>query len=108
VYTFSTFCLVDKLGTCVVVTVYNLADGKGVIIGNSVAIPEPYVTDVNFSYKDNVSGPISHDQCDTFVFQEYKFRLIRVETPLVMVVNGKKVNRDLQAGVQMSIFKKFD
>ncbi|KAH0811463.1 hypothetical protein GEV33_011329 [Tenebrio molitor] len=87
-----TFCLVDKLGTCVVVTVYNLADGKGVIIGNSVAIPEPYVTDVNFSYKDN----------------EYKFRLIRVETPLVMVVNGKKVNRDLQAGVQMSIFKKFD
>ncbi|EFA01806.1 tetratricopeptide repeat protein 5 [Tribolium castaneum] len=87
-----TFCLVDKLGTCVVVTVFNLADGKGVIIGNSVAIPEPYVTDVDFTYKDN----------------EYKFRLIRVETPLVMVVNGKKVNRDLQAGVQMSIFNKYD
>ncbi|XP_044256056.1 tetratricopeptide repeat protein 5-like [Tribolium madens] len=87
-----TLCLVDKLGTCVVVTVFNLADGKGVIIGNSVAIPEPYVSDVNFTYKDN----------------EYKFRLIRVETPLVMVVNGKKVNRDLQAGVQMSIFNKYD
>lgn len=51
---FSTFCMVDKLGTCVVVTVFNLADGKGVIIGNSVAIPEPYVTDVHFTYKDNV------------------------------------------------------
>ncbi|KAJ3658963.1 hypothetical protein Zmor_010675 [Zophobas morio] len=87
-----TFCLVDKVGTCVVVTVYNLADGKGVIIGNSVAIPEPYVTDVNFTYKEN----------------KYKFTLIRVETPLVMVVNSKKVSRDLQAGVQMSIFKKFD
>lgn len=51
----STFCLVDKLGTCVVVTVYNLADGKGVIIGDSVAIPEPYVTDIDFKYKNNVS-----------------------------------------------------
>lgn len=34
--------------------------------------------------------------------------MIRVETPLILVVNGKKVGRDLQAGVQMSIFKKFD
>jgi len=84
--------LVDKIGTCVVVTVYNLADGKGVIIGDSVAIPEPYVTDVDFKYESS----------------EYKFRLIRIETPLVLVVNGKKVNRDLQAGVQMSLFRKFD
>lgn len=38
--------------------------------------------------------------------QDYNFRSIRVETPLVMVVNGKKVNRDQQASVQMSIFKK--
>ncbi|KAJ8979943.1 hypothetical protein NQ317_002022 [Molorchus minor] len=87
-----TFCLVDKTGKCVVVTIFNLADGKGVIIGDSVAIPEPYLTDVDFSYKEN----------------EYKFRLIRVETPVILVVNGKKVTRDLQAGVQMSIFKKFD
>ncbi|KAJ8927962.1 hypothetical protein NQ314_019487 [Rhamnusium bicolor] len=69
-----TFCLVDKAGTCVVVTIFNLADGKGVIIGDS----------------------------------DYKFRLIRVETPVILVVNSKKVSRDLQAGVQMSIFKKFD
>lgn len=53
---FSTFCMVDKSGTCVVVTVFNLADGKGVIIGDSVAIPEPFVTDVDFTYKENVSG----------------------------------------------------
>lgn len=47
--------MVDKTGTCVVVTIFNLADGKGVIIGDSVAIPEPFVTDVDFNYKDNVS-----------------------------------------------------
>lgn len=52
---FSTFCLVDKVGTCVVVTVYNLANGKGVIIGDSVAIPEPYITDVQFEFKNIVS-----------------------------------------------------
>lgn len=54
----STFCLVDKLGTCVVVTVYNLADGKGVIIGDAVAIPEPYVMDVDFAYENNVINVI--------------------------------------------------
>ncbi|CAH1106333.1 unnamed protein product [Psylliodes chrysocephalus] len=85
-----TFCMVDKESTCVVVTIFNLADGKGVIIGDSVAIAEPYMTDVDFSYKDI----------------DYKFRLIRVENPVILVVNGKKVSKELQAEVQMSIFKK--
>lgn len=38
----------------IVTTVFNLADGKGVIIGDSVAIPEPYVTDVDFTFNGNV------------------------------------------------------
>ncbi|CAG9762561.1 unnamed protein product [Ceutorhynchus assimilis] len=87
-----TFCSIDKLGTIIVTTVFNLADGKGVIIGDSVAIPEPYVTDVDFSYKN----------------KNFKFRLIRVETPVIMVVNSKKLGVNLQAGVQMSISRKFD
>ncbi|GLV37229.1 hypothetical protein CBL_01941 [Carabus blaptoides fortunei] len=87
-----TFCLVDKKGTCISVMVYNLAEGKGVIIGDSVAIPEPFVTKVKFSYQG----------------KDYNFCSIRVETPLVLVVNGKKVNRDQQASVQMSIFKKLE
>lgn len=52
---FSTFCMVDKDAVCVAVTIFNLAEGKGVIIGDSVAIPEPFVTDVHFSYKNAVS-----------------------------------------------------
>lgn len=87
-----TFCSIDKSGTVIVSTVFNLADGKGVIIGDSVAIPEPYVTDIDFGYKEN----------------DFKFRLIRVETPVIMVVNSKKLGRNLQAGVQMSISRKFD
>lgn len=51
---FSTFCLVDAKANCMVVTLYNLADGKGVIIGDSIAIPEPFVTHQKFNYDDKV------------------------------------------------------
>lgn len=87
-----TFCMVDKDSTCVVVTIFNIVAGKGVIIGDSVAIPEPFVTDVDFNYK-NV---------------DYKFRLIRIENPVILIVNGKKLKRDMHADVQMSIFKRND
>lgn len=99
-----------------VVTVFNLAVGKGVKIGDSVAIPEPYVTDYDFEYKSIVSliveygfsFPTPNLSEIVFSFQKYEFRLLRLETPLVLVVNGKKVNRGLQAGVQMSLSQKFD
>lgn len=70
-YNFSTFCLVDRVGTCVVVSVFNLAEGKGVIIGNSVAIPEPYVTDVHFTYKDKVRGVLLL-QLNNYTFMFYR------------------------------------
>lgn len=50
----STFCMIDKEKTVCVVTVYNLASGKGVIIGDSVAIPEPYVTYISFTFNSKV------------------------------------------------------
>ncbi|XP_025836601.1 tetratricopeptide repeat protein 5-like isoform X2 [Agrilus planipennis] len=87
-----TFCMVDKQGECCAVTVFNIAETKGVIIGDSVAIPEPFITEIDFSFEENT----------------FKFRLIRVETPCVLVVNGKKLGKEYQAGVQMSIFRKFD
>ena len=36
------------------VTLYNLAKGKGVTVGDSVAIPEPFLIHHQFSYLDNV------------------------------------------------------
>ncbi|PNF35240.1 Tetratricopeptide repeat protein 5 [Cryptotermes secundus] len=85
-----TFCLVDKEETCMAVTVYNLAEGKGVIIGDSVSIPEPYLTKVHFKYKQ----------------KEWNFDSIRVESPLVLVVNGRKLGQDQQARVQLSYLRK--
>uniref|UniRef100_A0A1B6KVA8 Tetratricopeptide repeat protein 5 OB fold domain-containing protein n=1 Tax=Graphocephala atropunctata TaxID=36148 RepID=A0A1B6KVA8_9HEMI len=83
-----TFCLMDRdKGVCAV-TVYNMASGKGVIIGDSVAIPEPFVTQVSFTYNS----------------KKYCFTSIRVDNPLVLVVNCKKVGRDKLAGTQLSTF----
>lgn len=52
---FSAFCLVDEEKTCIAVTVYNLAKGRGVTVGDSVAIPEPFVIHQKFSYLNNVN-----------------------------------------------------
>jgi len=87
-----TFCLMDRQGHCLAVSLYNLSPGKGVIIGDSVAIAEPVLANIDFSHRD----------------RGVKFQMIRVESPLVLVINGKKASRDFQAGVQMSSFTKND
>lgn len=51
----STFCVVDDEKTCVAVTVYNLAEGRGVTVGDSISIPEPFLINQKFSYSGNVS-----------------------------------------------------
>lgn len=46
--------MVDQEETCIVVMVYNTADSWGVLIGDSVAIPEPQVKRQNITHKDKV------------------------------------------------------
>ena len=87
-----TFIMSDASGDCIVVTLYNLSPGKGVIIGDTVAIPEPHFTHINLTWEE----------------VNYQFWLVRVESPLVLIINGRKASRDLQAGVQMSTFTKTD
>ncbi|XP_024893032.1 tetratricopeptide repeat protein 5-like [Temnothorax curvispinosus] len=86
------FCLVDEQKTCIVVTVYNLAKGRGVTVGDSVGIPEPFVTHQKFSYMNN----------------DFDYKSIRVETPIVLVVNGRKLGREQQASANLHTFKKTD
>jgi len=87
-----TFCLTDQNSRCIAVNLYNLAPGKGVIIGDSVAIAEPTFKRIDLTHNG----------------QAVKFDLIRVESPLVLVINGKKANSDFQAGIQLSTFTKSD
>ncbi|XP_033113098.1 tetratricopeptide repeat protein 5-like [Anneissia japonica] len=85
-----TFALIDSEGTCFAVNIFNIAQGQGVIIGDSVAIPEPFVMYHEFHASDKV----------------IKFPSIRVETPVVMVVNGKKWGLDKQAPTVLSVSAK--
>lgn len=85
-----TFCLTDRNGQCLAVNLYNLAPGKGVIIGDSVAIAEPKLSHVKVTHKDQVIS----------------FDLIRVDSPLVLIINGKKAHSDMQAGIELSTFTK--
>ena len=78
--------MTDRTGRSIAVNLYNLAPGKGVIIGDSVAIAEPYFTRVSVA-SDGKS---------------IEFGLIRVESPLVLVINGKKAGRDMVAGIELS------
>lgn len=76
-----TFGLVDSEGSCYAVMVYNLADHWGVLIGDSVAIPEPHLKQHEIEHKG----------------QTFSFRSLRVETPLLLVVNGKAQGANSQA-----------
>ncbi|KAL4234244.1 Tetratricopeptide repeat protein 5 [Mactra antiquata] len=82
-----TFCMLDEDETVMPVNVYNLAVGAGVKIGDSVAIPEPFIQHVQVKHKD----------------MEYDYRSIRVSSPIVLVVNGRKLPRDKQVGTVLFV-----
>lgn len=81
-----TFGMVDSEETCIVVMVYNTADSWGVLIGDSVVIPEPQVKRHSITHKD----------------KSLDFRSIRVDSPLLLIVNGKKQNIQSQIAVSVS------
>ena len=55
-----------------------ILQSRGVIIGDSVAIPDPYLTQYDFEWESN----------------KWNFSCIRISNPLVMVVNGKKLSQE--------------
>ncbi|XP_022823831.1 tetratricopeptide repeat protein 5-like [Spodoptera litura] len=73
-----TFALIDESMECVLVTVYNWADGRGAIIGDCVTIPEPLMRTHKYEAED-----VSFD-----------FKSIRINNPLLLLVNGKRVARN--------------
>ena len=78
-----TFFLIDQQASCVAVCIYNLSTTYGLKTGDSVAIPEPYLMTVEVD-SDSIEKGIN-------------YRMIRIESPLTLVVNGKKLGLDKQA-----------
>lgn len=91
-----TCCIADSNGDCAAVTIYNLVDGDGVIIGNSVAIPEPWLerVDIKFDLADHLKNNHLLKQISDKASYQFKFDSIRVENPTVLVVKGKKWGKE--------------
>ena len=71
--------MTDRTGRSVAVNLYNLAPGKGVIIGDSVAIAEPYFTRVNVAASsDTAKGPYLHDVRKFLGFFQPPIPLVRI------------------------------
>lgn len=87
-----TFGMIDEGENCFAVNVYNMAQGKGVIIGDSVIIIHPFIQHFDFNYKEKF----------------YKFSTIRVNSPLQLEVNGKKLGLEVQAPPRLSVTVKSD
>ncbi|KAM9092296.1 tetratricopeptide repeat protein 5 isoform 1-T1 [Megaptera novaeangliae] len=81
-----TFGLVDSDGPCCAVMVYNMVQSWGVLIGDSVAIPEPNLRRHRIQHKG----------------KDYSFSSVRVETPLLLVVNGKPQGSSSQAAATVA------
>ncbi|XP_060031395.1 tetratricopeptide repeat protein 5 [Erinaceus europaeus] len=81
-----TFGLVDSDGPCYAVMVYNVVQSWGVLIGDSVAIPEPSLRHHRIQHKG----------------KDYTFSSVRVETPLLLVVNGKPQGSSSQAAATVA------
>ncbi|XP_038630749.1 tetratricopeptide repeat protein 5 [Scyliorhinus canicula] len=76
-----TFGLIDADGSCLAVMVYNIAESWGVLIGDTVAVPEPHLKQHSIEH----SG------------KSFTFSSVRVESPLVLIVNGKAQSMTSQA-----------
>ncbi|KAK7600916.1 hypothetical protein V9T40_008357 [Parthenolecanium corni] len=87
-----TFCMVDTNYECIAVTVYNLANGQGVIIGDIVAIAIPFLRSVDFRFKN----------------MKFNFKSIRISNPLLMAVNGKLLSSSKMSSMQISTFSEAD
>uniref|UniRef100_A0A6B0VCH8 Putative tetratricopeptide repeat protein n=1 Tax=Ixodes ricinus TaxID=34613 RepID=A0A6B0VCH8_IXORI len=82
-----TLCTVDEDAVCFAVTIYNLAEGKGFLIGDTIVIPDPLVCKAHIEYKDHVIS----------------FSNIRVDSPLALVVNGRVLNPSSQAPISLHV-----
>ena len=85
------------------------------IIGDTVAIAEPNFSHVSLQIKEQVSSNLEmQHQWFTLklffflIFQFIAFDVIRVESPLTLIINGKKASSDFQAGIELSTFAKSD
>ncbi|TKR59396.1 hypothetical protein L596_029073 [Steinernema carpocapsae] len=80
----STLVLSDKQGNRIIVCVFKISRNFGVILGDSIAVPNPNLVEA----KGISSSPI---------------RILKVDTPALLLRNGKPVPRDQMANYDVSV-----
>lgn len=107
---FSTFAICDKEQTCTAVTVYNFSDAFAVLIGDTVAITEPFVCDSTVSARNFGVGQVRTTSKDTASHnppplqevpavstdgkeQLLSFQSVRVQNPGQLVRNRKRLGQ---------------
>ena len=120
------FVLIDSTGRCVAVSVFNLAVGKGMIVGDSVAIPEPFVQEHEVivegkaakedtkEMKEEAETETTSEDGSTKEEKEeektneevIKFQSIRVDNPVVLVINKRKVGLERLSFSVLSVTNK--
>uniref|UniRef100_A0A8C5QW34 Tetratricopeptide repeat domain 5 n=1 Tax=Leptobrachium leishanense TaxID=445787 RepID=A0A8C5QW34_9ANUR len=81
-----TFGLVDAEGSCYAIMVYNMVESWGVLVTDSVTIPEPHLKQHNIQHKG----------------QAFNFQSIRVDSPVRLLVNGKPQGPSTQASATVA------
>lgn len=76
-----TFMAIDSEENCLAINVYNLALGKGPIIGDTVAIGDPLFKLIEiYDEKESSSEPV------------IQYMSLRVDNPLDLIVRGQRLN----------------
>jgi len=73
-----TFCIMDCDKECIALLVYNLGVDRGPKLGDTIMIQNPFVKMNDFTFEE----------------QSFKFRSIRVDNPLTLIINNKKLSED--------------
>ncbi|VDM39908.1 unnamed protein product [Toxocara canis] len=83
----------DKNGSCLAFTVYNFSPKFGMVIGDSFAVADPFIVDVEASAV--LFGVVDEVCCDHLpVDGQIRFRAVRIPSPHVLLKNGKGVSVD--------------
>ena len=73
-----TYCVMDTDKECIAIVIFNLSLNRGLKLGDNLLINDPFLTLFDIHYENN----------------NYKFQSVRIDNPLLLMVNGKCLTKD--------------
>ncbi|EJW84858.1 hypothetical protein WUBG_04231 [Wuchereria bancrofti] len=95
----------DKEGSCCAFCIYNASNKFGLVIGDSVAVPEPHIVDVKLKVlllNAGINELLFQISSEESGCENFDFRIVRISNPLKMLRNGKLVRMDCMAFCELA------